>query len=173
MTFFSLEISSISAPALRTLKTVDRTRCISKLFSKECGPQEVQCGPEHWMSLTPLVYSIKQEFFSAEMLPVMIFISILWKHCNKIPSLRKNQNKIMDQTICKSEFRENICLKITRPDGLLLNYGEWRWRSHCRFCRYAGNKTNSADKELNTTNINRKGAAPNRKIGLPQNSLLQ
>ena len=27
-------------------------------------------------------------------------------------------------------------------------------------------------KELNTTNINRKGAAPHRKIGLPLNSLV-
>ena len=40
-----------------------------------------------------------------------------------------------------------------------------------RSCRYAGNKINSAAKKLNTTNINRKEAAPRRKIGLPLNSL--
>ena len=33
-------------------------------------------------------------------------------------------------------------------------------------CRYAGNKANSAAKQLNNTNIKTKAAAPNRKIGL-------
>ena len=37
--------------------------------------------------------------------------------------------------------------------------------------RCSGNIANSAAKELNTTNIKRKGAAPNRKMGLPVNSL--
>ena len=37
---------------------------------------------------------------------------------------------------------------------------------HGRFCRYVGNKANTAAKELNTTNINTKAAAPNRKTGL-------
>ena len=27
-------------------------------------------------------------------------------------------------TTCKTDFRENICLKITRSDVLLLKYGE-------------------------------------------------
>ena len=35
----------------------------------------------------------------------------------------------------------------------------------------AGNKANNAAKKLNTTNINRKGAGPNRKINLPLNRL--
>ena len=46
------------------------------------------------------------------------------QHCNKIPSLRKNQHKTITATICKTEYREN---------------------NSC-FCRYAGNKTNSAAK---------------------------
>ena len=40
---------------------------------------------------------------------------------------------------------------------------------HRRFCRYAGNKANSTAKELDTTNINWKGEAPNPQIGLPLN----
>ena len=40
-----------------------------------------------------------------------------------------------------------------------------------RHKRHAGNKANSAAKELNSTNINAKGAARNRKIGLPLNNL--
>ena len=40
-----------------------------------------------------------------------------------------------------------------------------------QFCRYAGNKTNRAVKDLNTTNINTKGAALNRKIDLSFDSL--
>ena len=40
--------------------------------------------------------------------------------CNKILSLRKNQHKAITLTYCKTEFRENICLKISRPDGRLL-----------------------------------------------------
>ena len=43
------------------------------------------------------------------------------QHCNKIPSLRKNQHKIITLTICKTEFRENICLKIVWSDGRHLN----------------------------------------------------
>ena len=50
-------------------------------------------------------------------------MSIL-KHGNKIPSLRKNQHKTISLAICKTELKENICLKITRPDGLLLGYVE-------------------------------------------------
>ena len=30
-----------------------------------------------------------------------------------------------------------FCLKITWPDGLLLQYGEWHWGKNSRFCRYA------------------------------------
>ena len=44
-------------------------------------------------------------------------------HCNKIPSLKKNQHKTITRIICKTEYRENS-----------------------RFCRSAGNKTNSAGK---------------------------
>ena len=32
--------------------------------------------------------------------------------------------KTITTTICKTDFRENICLKITRPDAPLLKYGE-------------------------------------------------
>ena len=45
-------------------------------------------------------------------------------HCNKIPSLRKYQHENITITVCKTEYREN----------------------NSRFCRYAGNKTNSAYK---------------------------
>ena len=45
------------------------------------------------------------------------------QHSNKILSLRKNQHKIKTITICETEFRENVYLKVTRPDVLLLKYG--------------------------------------------------
>ena len=41
--------------------------------------------------------------------------------------------------------------------------------SHCWFCRFAGNKTNTTAKELNT----QIEASPHRKIGLALNSLFQ
>ena len=69
-------------------------------------------------------------------------------HCNKIPSLRKNRPKTIAITICETEYREN----------------------NSRFCRYAGNKTNSAAKlETYLREINRKAAVLIRKIGLPLN----
>ena len=53
------------------------------------------------------------------MLPVKVFMSI--QHCNKMPSLRKNLRNTI--TISKTEFRENICLKIAPRDVRLLEYG--------------------------------------------------
>ena len=64
-----------------------------------------------------------------------------------------------------------FCLEILWLEGVLLEYGEWRWGRRSRFGPYAGNKANSAAKELNTTNINRNKATNNRKIGLPVNNL--
>ena len=46
------------------------------------------------------------------------------EHCNKIPSLRKKQHKTITLTICETEFRDNIGLKITRSDVCLQKYGE-------------------------------------------------
>ena len=83
----------------------------------------------------------------------MLLCCLLWylrrvytlRHGNKIPSLRKNQHKAITITICKTGYNSY-------------------------FCRYAGNKTNSAANELNTINLNKKAAAPIGKIGLPLNS---
>ena len=110
-----------------------------------------------------VVCAIKQGFFLSLICLLDIFVYSL-RHFNEFPSLRKNQHKTINLTICKTEFRENICLKITWPDVLLLKCSEWFWRSHSRFRRFAGNKINSAAKELNTTNINWKGQQhiPNR-----------
>ena len=59
-----------------------------------------------------------KDFFFADMLPVEVFMSILHslQHCNKIPGLGKNQHKTLTIKNCITEFRENICLKISRPD---------------------------------------------------------
>ena len=59
------------------------------------------------------------------MLRVMVFMSfmcITLHDCNKIPSVRKNPLKKLIITIYKTEYKEN----------------------NSRFCRYAGNKINSA-----------------------------
>ena len=45
------------------------------------------------------------------------------------------------------------------------------WKRHRRFCDYVENKGNNEAKEPDTTNINRKQTAQNRKIALPLNSL--
>ena len=58
------------------------------------------------------------------MVPVKVSRYYITKQCNKIPSLTTNQNKAIYLTICKTEFRENICLEITWPDGRLLECGE-------------------------------------------------
>ena len=53
-----------------------------------------------------------------------VFHILTLQHCNKIPSLRKSQHKTITISICKAQYRE----------------------SKSCFCRYAGNKTNSAAK---------------------------
>ena len=58
------------------------------------------------------------------MLPVMVFISILYIIVIKSEVYEKIQHKTITITICKTECREN----------------------NSRFCRYAGNKTNSGAK---------------------------
>ena len=59
---------------------------------------------------------MKQECLSyAAMLPVIVFMSILYT---------KNQHKTIAITICETEFREKISLKITRPDASLLKQGK-------------------------------------------------
>ena len=46
------------------------------------------------------------------------------KHSNKISSLGKNKHITITPTNCKTEFRENIFLKIAWPVVRLLKYGE-------------------------------------------------
>ena len=46
------------------------------------------------------------------------------QHCNKILNLGKNQHTTIITTFCNTEFRENICLKMTWPNVRLLKYGE-------------------------------------------------
>ena len=67
-----------------------------------------------------------KDFFCAGMLPVKLTISNIYtiKQSNKIPTSRKNQNKTIYLTISKTEFEENICLRLTWPDGLLIEYGD-------------------------------------------------
>ena len=58
------------------------------------------------------------------MLPVEVFMCILYSIVIKSQVQEKNQCKTIIITICKIEFRENICLKIARPNELLLKYCE-------------------------------------------------
>ena len=51
-------------------------------------------------------------------------MSILYSFAIKSEVLEKINIKPLTITICKTEFTENICLKITRPDVPLLKYGE-------------------------------------------------
>ena len=68
-------------------------------------------------------YILKARIFSfADMLPVEILMPILYSIVIKSQVQEKNHYKTI--TICKTEFAENICLKITRPDVHLLKYGE-------------------------------------------------
>ena len=48
----------------------------------------------------------KARVFFPDMLPVKVLVSILYsiQHCNKIPSLRKNQHNTITLRICKTEF---------------------------------------------------------------------
>ena len=58
------------------------------------------------------------------MLPVKIFMSILHGIVIKSQILEKNQHKTITLAICETEFRENLCLKITWLHVRLQNYGE-------------------------------------------------
>ena len=74
-----------------------------------------------------VLQTIKQGFFLllfCYVLGIYVIFVLTLHHCNKIPSLRKSQHKTITITICIAEYREN----------------------NSRFCRYAGNKTNSAAK---------------------------
>ena len=64
-------------------------------------------GREHHRHM---YYNLKQGIFSfADMFPVRLTISIYTiEQCNKISSLRKNQNETIGLTIRRTEFRENI-----------------------------------------------------------------
>ena len=68
-------------------------------------------------------YAIKQGFFFADALLVKVSVSILQRNVIK-SQIKKNQNRALNQTICKAEYEENIYLKVTWPDGRLLEYGE-------------------------------------------------
>ena len=79
--------------------------------------------------------------------------------------------KAQTNRFVKLNLKRIFILKITWPDGRLLEHGECVLKSRSCFCRRAGKKANSAAKEINTTNINTKRAAPNLEIGFPLNSL--
>ena len=52
-------------------------------------------------------------------------MSILYSTVIKSQVLEKINIKPLTITICKTEFTENICLKITRPDVRLLRYDDF------------------------------------------------
>ena len=57
---------------------------------------------------------IKQGFFSfTDMMSSLYLFCDIYniKKCNKIASLRKNENETINLTICKTEFRENVLFK--------------------------------------------------------------
>ena len=58
-----------------------------------------------------------------DILPVELSI-VYFKAMYQNSKFKKNQNKTITITICKTEFRGNIYLKITRFDVPLLKYGE-------------------------------------------------
>ena len=74
--------------------------------------------------MPPLYILQSKDFFScADMLPVKVFMSILYSIVIT-PKFKKNRHKTITIIICKTEYREN----------------------NSRFGRYAGNKTNCAAK---------------------------
>ena len=87
--------------------------------------------------------------------------------CNEIPSSRKDQNKTMIASICKTGLGTNVLLQ----NGIigiywLCDFGQ----RHSPLSHDGGIKANSTANELDITNTNAKRCPPNCQIGLPLNS---
>ena len=103
--------------------------------------------------------------------PVKVLTSAFYSIVIKFQVQEKNQRKTIALTICKTEFKENNCLKIARPDGHYQNMVNDFREAIAAFIAMPKTMRIAQPNKLNATNINKKGAAPHCKIGLPLNSL--